>query len=255
MSRRPQGQDARRHARRRSCGLGPGNDERARRSRQDPRGQAGIERRDGRPIVIEQLQQRDDGDVGDGARARRGPERARHVMPPSDEAPLERGQRRRDRSQAAPAPRRTCARSNRRRIPQSPPALRPGGDQTRLARPSEIGDVTARRARNSAASSRSIDRLTRGSLGVAASIEQRSLIAKRCVHAACARESRRSAARATSALDCLRNAAAARSTRHPRSAAATALTLRRLPKNDPRREQLLADQIAGSLTYDDPMRA
>ncbi len=42
-----------------------------------------------RPLVIQQLEQRRDRDVEDGARARRRTERARHAAPPAQRAPLE----------------------------------------------------------------------------------------------------------------------------------------------------------------------
>ena len=194
--------------------------------------------------MIEQLQQRDDGDVGDSACARRGSERARHVMPPSNEAPLERGQPgaidRRQRPLFDIHVRyQTAAESSDHR-----PALRPGGNQidprVRPNRRCHCAHGTPERG------VQTVDhRLTRGSLGVSASIEQRSLIAKGAF------TPQPHANRADPPLERRpRRGAFETRTRDDRpdirdQPAPLMLILRILPKSDPGREQLLADEMAG----------
>jgi hypothetical protein len=149
----------------RRWGLGPGDDQEDD-ARAKVRGVAGIDRRDGRTIVIEQLQQRDDSDVGDSARARRGSERARHVMPPSNEAPLERGQPGAIDCGQHPlldihVRDQTAAESGDHRRPSGQAAIRS------IRASARIGDVTARRGPQERGVQPVDHRLTRGSLASA----------------------------------------------------------------------------------------
>ncbi len=194
--------------------------------------------------MIEQLQQGDDGDVDDGARARCGSERARHVMPPANEAPLERGRpgaidRRQHPLLDIHVRDQTAAESGNHRPRSGQAAIRS------IRASARIGEVNAAQGTQQRGVKPIAHRLTRGSVGVGASIEQRSLIAMGAFtpHARAnradpplERRPRRTVFDTRTRDDRLDN----RDQPSP-----LMVILRILSKSDPGREQLLADEMAG----------
>ena len=126
-------------------------------------------------IVIRAVAAAVDRDVEDGARARCGAERSRDLPPPADEAPLERGH---DRARSIAGSSRSSTYACEIRPPPKP-AITAGAPATPQSARSRRGDRDRRgdaaQHPHQRASSRSIDRLSRGGVGVGPAIKQRAL--------------------------------------------------------------------------------